>query len=208
MLLRAFARCADSHPAWRLRIFGEGSERANLTRLAADLGLSGRVSLEAPIKEPERLLRSSSLFILSSRYEGFPMVLLEAMACGLPVVSFDCKTGPSEMIQDGVNGLLVPPNDIEKLARAMDRLMGNESERVALGKRAVDITQRFGLAQVMTMWTQLLDNVTDRTKNNAALVTHFRSEHFAQPQATAAQTSMVASTPPTVTAVEGASSGK
>lgn len=208
LLLTAFARCAPNHPAWQLRIFGEGSERQRLTKLAGDLGIAERVSLETTIREPERMFRDSSLFVLSSRYEGFPMVLLEAMACGLPVVSFDCRTGPSEMIQNGVNGLLVPPNDTEALAQAMDRLMGSESERVALGSRAAEIADRFSLARVMAMWNELLDNVAGAMQHNASRFASLRSQPFEERQAATDQRSRVASTSLTDTQVESVTGGQ
>jgi glycosyltransferase involved in cell wall biosynthesis len=155
-LLTAFAKCASRHPEWTLRIVGEGAERPCLQALAAKLGLESRIRLDTITKEPEKVLRDSDLFVLSSRYEGFPMVLLEAMACGLPVISFDCPSGPGEMIRDGIDGVLVPPDDIEALAKAMDSLMGAQQERQRLAARAVEVRERFGLPRVMAMWSEIL----------------------------------------------------
>jgi GalNAc-alpha-(1->4)-GalNAc-alpha-(1->3)-diNAcBac-PP-undecaprenol alpha-1,4-N-acetyl-D-galactosaminyltransferase len=159
MLLRAFARSAQEHPDWSLEIIGDGSEREQLQALAAALRIGDRVNWERAVKEPEKELHRSDLFVLSSRYEGFPLVLLEAMACGLPVVSFDCRSGPREIIHDGEDGLLVPPNDIDALSRAMSSLMAAEDERKRLGERAAHIVERFGLAQIADMWNAVFEQV-------------------------------------------------
>lgn len=155
-LLTAFAKCAEGHPKWTLRIIGEGAERGHLQALAVDLKLESRIKLDTVTKEPEKVLRDSDLFVLSSHYEGFPMVLLEAMACGLPVISFDCLSGPREMIRDGIDGVLVPPDDVEALAKAMDRLMSAPQERKRLSSRASEVRERFGLPRVMAMWSEVL----------------------------------------------------
>lgn len=157
MLLKAFAQTAPQHPGWTLMIIGDGSERDRLRALAASLRIADRVRWERSAKEPEAELRRSDLFVLSSRYEGFPMVLLEAMACGLAVVSFDCPSGPREIIHDGEDGLLVPPNEIDALAEAMSLLMSAEDERKRLGESAARILGRFGLAKVADMWTTVFE---------------------------------------------------
>ncbi len=155
-LLTAFAKCAQRHPEWTLRIVGEGTERPRLHALTVRLGLESRIRLDTVTKEPEKVLRDSDLFVLSSRYEGFPNVLLEAMACGLPVISFDCQTGPGEIIRDGIDGVLVPPDDVEALAKAMDSLMGAQQERRRLAASAVEVAERFSLPRVMAMWSEIL----------------------------------------------------
>jgi GalNAc-alpha-(1->4)-GalNAc-alpha-(1->3)-diNAcBac-PP-undecaprenol alpha-1,4-N-acetyl-D-galactosaminyltransferase len=165
LLLRAFTQCAEAHQDWTLDIFGEGSERARLLALANELRVADRVRLPGAVKDPEKMLRQADFFVLSSRYEGFPMALLEAMACGLPVVSFDCHSGPREMIQNGVNGLLVPPNDVNALAKAMAHLMGNADERKRLGERATAVAEKFSLAKVTQMWRSLLEGVVYQERN-------------------------------------------
>jgi glycosyltransferase involved in cell wall biosynthesis len=158
LLLAAFAQCASKHDDWHLRIIGEGTERHRLQKLADSLGIAHRVRLDPVIKEPHSAFMDADLFILSSRYEGFPNVLLEAMACGLPVISFDCPAGPGEIIRNGIDGLLVPPNNVGALANAMDWLMGAELERRLFAMRATEVTERFSLARVADMWRHLLED--------------------------------------------------
>jgi GalNAc-alpha-(1->4)-GalNAc-alpha-(1->3)-diNAcBac-PP-undecaprenol alpha-1,4-N-acetyl-D-galactosaminyltransferase len=159
LLLRAFALLKDRHPCWSLTILGEGPQRQELESLRDRLALSKRVSMPGQVANPEDYLKQSSLFVMASRSEGFPMALCEAMASGLPVISTDCPSGPREIISDGEDGILVPNGDVEALAAAIDRLIADEEERKRLGDRASKITERFGLQKIMEMWEALLAEV-------------------------------------------------
>jgi len=162
LLLPAFAKCAPKHPNWSLLILGEGDDRKHLQKLAEELKIANRLNMTGTVQEPSSILYNADIFVMSSRYEGFPNALLEAMACSLPVISFDCPTGPREIIHDGVNGILVPPEDVDALASTMDRLMSDESERKRLASRAIEVIDQFSLEKVMEGWEEVLNQVTKR----------------------------------------------
>ena len=159
VLLDAFARVAPAHPDWSLLVLGDGPERPRLEAQAARLGLSGRVAMPGQVADPLPLLAGSDLFVMSSRYEGLPMALLEALACGLPAVSFDCPTGPREVIRDGVDGVLVAAGDGAALSGALGRLMGDGAARAALAARAAEVQGRFGMDRVMDLWEDVFRRV-------------------------------------------------
>lgn len=155
LLLRAFALAYDKHPQWILRIVGDGPQRVELQRMASDLGLAERVQFIGSVDDPEPEFRAADLFVLSSRFEGFPNALCEAMAAGLPVVSFDCPWGPSEIIHNGVDGILVPPADVNALGAVLSRLMADPAERARLAERAPEIMARLDLSKILLLWEAL-----------------------------------------------------
>jgi len=157
LLLRAFALCRARHPHWSLIIVGEGEERARLQALAAELHIEAAVALPGYVPNAPRLFPRGDLFVLSSRYEGFPNALLDAMTSGLPVIAADCPSGPRRIIRDGVDGLLVRPESVESLHAAMDQLMDLPDLRQLLGSRAVEVRERFSVPRVMKQWNTLLD---------------------------------------------------
>jgi glycosyltransferase involved in cell wall biosynthesis len=161
VLLRAFARLAPECPDWSLVIWGEGPKRAELEALRDDLGLGGRVRLPGVTATPGDWRAETGLFVLSSRYEGFPNALAEAMAAGLPVVAADCRAGPREMVDDGRTGLLVPPDDPIALAEAMRRLMVDASLRTRLGTDARRSMGRFEATAVLSAWTDLMSRAAE-----------------------------------------------
>jgi GalNAc-alpha-(1->4)-GalNAc-alpha-(1->3)-diNAcBac-PP-undecaprenol alpha-1,4-N-acetyl-D-galactosaminyltransferase len=169
LLLQAFSLVEDRHPQWTVTIIGEGPDRAELEALRDELGLTGRVSFPGWMDQPHAFLMEADLFVMPSRFEGFPLALCEAMACGLPVIASDCRTGPREIVQDDTSGVLVPPEDVDALARAMDRLMSNETEREKLGTSAAKVRESLSLEAVMGMWENLLDDVPSRAAGSSRL---------------------------------------
>lgn len=160
LLLRAFASAQRQAPHWTLTILGEGEQRPQLEGLIAELDLTGKVQLEGRVSSPDAYLRNSDLFVLPSRYEGFPNALLEAMSFGLPVVSFDCPSGPREIIADGEDGILVPNGDVEHLSKVLTELMHDPDRRRQLGLRAAQSIRRFALPAISAQWIELLIRVT------------------------------------------------
>ena len=159
LLLEAFATIAADHPDWTLEIWGEGPLRGELEARAHAPDLEGRVRLPGRTDDAYAVLAAADLYVLSSRFEGFPMVLCEAMASGLPVLSFDCRTGPREIVRDGIDGVLVPAGDVQELSRELSRLLGDAGTRGALARRAPEILERFGVARVLSRWDEVFQEV-------------------------------------------------
>lgn len=159
LLLDAFARIAGLHRDWSLTIIGKGPLRLELEEQSKTLGVGTRVHFAGELTDPFPILRAADLFVFSSRFEGFGMALAEAMACGLPVVSFDCPEGPRDIIRDGIDGILVPPGDAVALGDAMHRLMSDSQQRAALAARALEVTERFSRERILSLWQGLFSEL-------------------------------------------------
>ena len=159
LLLTAFAVAARNHPTWKLRIIGGGPLRAELEQQSNELDLAHQVHFAGPASNVPDELARASVFVLSSRAEGFPVALIEAMAAGLAVVAFDCQTGPAEIIRNRHDGILVRANDVAGLAAALEELMCDVELRRTLGSASQASARRFDRETIGRSWTRLLDEL-------------------------------------------------
>lgn len=155
LLFQALPPVFARHPDVKLVILGEGPERAALTRQAEELGLAGRVFMPGFIHNPHAIVRRASLFVLPSRFEGFPNALIEAMSLARPVISYDCPSGPAYLIQDGVNGILLPVGEIAGLTSRLNFLLDNPEKASALGREALKVRDYCNINRVMEKWSAL-----------------------------------------------------
>lgn len=145
---------------WKLDIFGQGEWREMLQQMIDKQGLQNTAKINPPTNAILNEYVHSSLLVMSSNYEGFGMVLVEAMSCGVPVISFDCKCGPKDIIQSGINGLLVPNGDIQALADAMMKVMEDEAYREMLSLNARKVVDTYSEQAVMAQWIRLFTSIT------------------------------------------------
>lgn len=145
---------------WKLDIYGQGEWQEMLQQMIDKAELQNTVCLNRPTKQIGEEYVKSDMLVMSSNYEGFPMVMIEAMACGLPVVSFDYKCGPKDIIQPGINGLLVPNGDIQALADAMMKVMEDEAYRKMLSLNARKVVDTYSEQAVMSQWIRLFTSIT------------------------------------------------
>lgn len=159
-LIRAWRIVAEKHPDWTLDIFGEGSDRKRLEKEIATAGLKGKVVLRGRSNQIRQEMLASSCLVMSSRFEGFPMVLLEAAACGLPMVSYACPMGPSEIIRNGENGYLAPAGDVQALAEGILAVIEHPN-RQQLGAASAKTAEAFTPDIIIPQWCSLFESVVE-----------------------------------------------
>lgn len=160
MLIHAFAKIADEYPSVNLVIYGEGTLEQRLKELIQEKGLEQRITLAGVVEDVAQKLCRARIFALTSNTEGMPNSLMEAMALGLAVVSTDCPCGgPAELIEDGVNGILVPVRDAFALADAFRRILEDNEFEKKLGSHAAQICERLSPQQVNREWEEFINNI-------------------------------------------------
>ena len=172
LLLQAFARIAADFADWNVTIIGDGVEQSRLMSLSRQLQLGERVTFLGQVRNVEDWMARAGIVVQPSRFEGFPNVVLESMGMGAAVVSSDCASGPAELIEDGVNGRLVPVDEIDALSRVMAELMSQPGLRERLGREALRVRQRFHQDLIMAQWEACLlaDHCTVRADVGAGRV--------------------------------------
>ena len=160
LLIKIWSRIVEKHPEWKLVTFGNGNID-ELKKLAAKLNISDNVEINPPTSDVEKELSDSSIYALTSKYEGFGMVLTEAMSVGLPVVSFACKCGPRDIINDGEDGFLVEPGDIDTFAERLSLLIDNEELRKKMSAAAATNILRYSEDMVMEKWEHLFNSLVE-----------------------------------------------
>ncbi len=162
LLLCAFAASGLASHGWALVIVGEGPARSDLLRLAADLDIAAAFRLPGIVSDPESYMTHAELFVLPSRYEGFPNALLEAMACGASCIAFDCPSGPADIICHGRTGVLVPAANVEELAAAISSMARDDDGRRSMGTRAKrDVETKFCSKVVLAKWENLISSAAN-----------------------------------------------
>lgn len=154
-LVAAWQKVVNRHPDWVLKIYGDGWMREQLWQQIMDLGIEESCYLEHTAHDIATKFQESSIFVLSSRFEGFGLVIVEAMSCGLPVVSFTCHCGPRDIISDEIDGLLVSEGDIDKLAEGINRLIEDEELRKKMGEMARLKANNYKIEHIGEQWIAL-----------------------------------------------------
>jgi glycosyltransferase family 4 len=159
MLAKAWISIHAKHPDWILAVYGSGRIDEKTNRIIKEYHLKDSFLIVQPVKNIIEKYLESSIYVMSSRFEGFGMVLAEAMACGVPCVSFDCPYGPSDIIKDGEDGFLVDNANVEQLAQKISYLIEHDDERSRMGTRAKENIKRYSREIIMEKWIMLFDQL-------------------------------------------------
>jgi GalNAc-alpha-(1->4)-GalNAc-alpha-(1->3)-diNAcBac-PP-undecaprenol alpha-1,4-N-acetyl-D-galactosaminyltransferase len=159
LMIEVFDRINKQFPNTELYIYGEGTERNNLEKLIKRLSLQNKVFLPGRTNEVYNVLIDSDIFLMTSKQEGFPNALSEAMAIGLPIVAFECHEGLRDIVDNGENGFLVPPGDINDMVKHIGLLIKDADLRYTLSKRARGILEKFGIESVLNMWEEVIKRI-------------------------------------------------
>lgn len=155
MLIEAAQIIKRYTKGWSIDIFGDGADEEKLIKLIYEKELADFISIKPPVKNIQLELLNSSIYVMSSRWEGLPMILLEAKACGLPIVSFDCPEGPADIIDSGYDGYLVKLNNVEELANKIVLLCNDFDLRKKMGNMAYVNSQKFSSSEILKRWVEL-----------------------------------------------------
>jgi glycosyltransferase involved in cell wall biosynthesis len=159
LLIKAFSIIYNKHKPWKIDIFGDGSEKDRLINSIKELNMEKTITINPPQKNIYNEYIKSDFFVMSSRYEGFGLVLAEAMSCGIPVIAFDCPYGPNEIISDGIDGFIVKNENIGDLASKIEWMILHDKERLKMGINAVESMKRYNKDTIMLSWIELFSEM-------------------------------------------------
>ncbi len=165
LLLESWKIVSSKHNDWNLVIVGEGEEYESLNNKIKNIGIEESVSIKPFTRDIQQYYKNSSIFVLSSRYEGFGLVVLEAQAFGIPVVAFNCPTGPRNIINDGIDGYLVEAENIDKLAKQIIMLIKDKNIRTKVGENAINNIEKFKIENIMKQWNSLISDLIEINTN-------------------------------------------
>ena len=159
LLIEVWSKIARKYPDWEINVYGHGEQEEMLQGLIETFHVTDSFKLNPPSKNIKEKYVESSIYVMSSRFEGFGLVLIEALACGLPCISFNCPHGPADIIKNGENGILVGNSNIEELANAIENLINDEEKRIKMGQQAQKIVQKYSPDNIMKMWVELFNKI-------------------------------------------------
>jgi glycosyltransferase involved in cell wall biosynthesis len=195
-LIKAWSIVSPSHPDWRLHIYGQGPKQERLEELIEEHGLAEVVKLAPPVEDIGTEMARASIFALSSRWEGLPLVLLEAMGVGMAVVSFDCPTGPASVIDDHENGLLIRPRTIAALAAGLEEMISDESLRRRCAAAAVERMREYSMDVIGPRWVEELERAWEKRYRREAARAELSRPGAPTPGSMSSTTSAAADEPP------------
>lgn len=159
LMMEVIERFCKTNSDWKLKIIGEGPLKSTIEKMAIEKGVADRLTISPSTNQIEKEYQAASIFLMTSRSEGLPMVLLEAQACGLPIVAFDCETGPAEIVHHGLDGFLVKPNDFDEMSDRLLELATDPDKRKAFGASARENIKRFLPEEIFKQWDEVFRNL-------------------------------------------------